>query len=352
MRKFNQIMLLALLATLSLMGCKDDEGPRGAYESGVIVINEGNFTDADASLSHISTDGEVTNNIFSKANGGAILGDVVQSVFVNGDEAYAIVNNSNKVEVINVHTADRIATIDASLPRYMTVVNGKGYITEWGSDYATPRVSVIDLNSHTTIEKIEVGSGAEQIVAVGDKLYIADKWSNTVTVINSNTNEVSSTITTNDWGISGLTVDGNGNVWGVHEGTTNWDVVPSAPNNDGVIIKINTSTDLVTLTVPLEQNVSSNIAINNAGNKIYYMSSNNVYAMNISDTSSIIATKIIDEDATVSFYGIGIDPVNDDIYVGDSKSFQGNGVVYQYTADGTKINTFDVGRAPNGFVFK
>lgn len=345
-------MFLALLAALFLIGCKDDEGPKGAYESGVIVVNEGNFTDADGSLSHISTSDEVTNNIFSKANDGAILGDVVQSVFVNGDEAYVIVNNSNKVEVINVHTAERIATIDAKLPRYMTVANGKGYITEWGSDYATPRVVVVDLNSHAILEKIKVGSGAEQIVAVSGKLYIADNWSNTITVINSDTDEVSSTITTDYWGISGLTVDGTGNVWGVHEGTTNWNVVPAVPNNDGAIIKIDTSTDLVTLSVSLEQNVSANVATNNAGDKIYYITSNNVYAMDVSDESSIIATKIIDEDATVSFYGIGVDPASDDIYVGDSKSFQGNGIVYRYAVDGTKINTFNVGRAPNGFVFK
>lgn len=354
MRKFNYVKSFALLVTILLSSCsKDDEAPKGAYESGVIVINEGNFLDADGSLSHISTSGEVTNNIFSKANNEAILGDVVQSMFMNGDEAYIIVNNSNKVEVVNVNTAERIATIDANLPRYMTETNGKGYVTEWGSDFATPRVLVIDLNSHEVIKRVEVGSGAEQIVSSNGKVYMSDSFSNTITVIDSQSDEVVKTITTNYFGVTGMVVDRNGDVWGVYAGSTDW-TDPSAPmpDNNGAMIRIDASSDLVALTLPLGQNVSSKIAINNAGDKLYYLVGNDVFAMDVSDESSIAIMKIIDENSPVSFYGIGVDPSNDNIYLGDAKSFQGNGTVYQYTSDGTVINTLDVGRGPNGFVFK
>ncbi|MDH5475777.1 MAG: hypothetical protein OEX22_08825, partial [Cyclobacteriaceae bacterium] len=291
----------------------------------------------------------VETNVFSKVNNGAILGDIVQSVTVNNDVAYVIVNNSNKVEVINAHTLESITSFDAALPRYMTIANGKGYLTEWGADFATPRVKVIDLSNHTVQSEIIVESGAEQIVTAKGKVYVANSWSNTISVIDPSTDQVITNIATNFWGISGLSVDKDENVWGVYAGSTNWTVTPSVANNDGAIVKVNTIDDAVTSSTSVGLNVSSKVAMNSTGDKLLYMAGNSVYGFSTADMTSV---EIINESTAIHFYGIGVDPATDIIYTGDDKGFQGNGVVFRYNLDGTAIDSFDVGRGPNGFVFK
>jgi hypothetical protein len=61
---------------------------------------------------------------------------------------------------------------------------------------------------------------------------------------------------------------------------------------------------------------------------------------------------LITDGSAVNFYGIGIDPETDLIYLGDSKNFVGNGAVYRYTTSGQFVDSKAAGRGPNGFVFK
>ncbi|MDH5367413.1 MAG: hypothetical protein OEW67_10520, partial [Cyclobacteriaceae bacterium] len=350
MKKLNQIIVLVLLAIVTLTSCKDNELPKGAYESGVLVVNEGNFLDADGSLSHYNPNtGVAETNVFSKVNNGAILGDVVQSVTVNNDVAYVIVNNSNKVEVVNAHTLKSITSFESMIPRYMTIANGKGYITEWGADFATPRVKVIDLTNHNALSEIIVESGAEQIVTANGKVYVANSWSNTISVIDPSSDKVVATIATDFYGISGLSVDVNDNVWGIYVGFTDWSTGSPVPANDGAIVKINTTDNTIASSTSVGLNISSKVAMNSTGDKLLFMAGNSVYEFNTVDLSS---TEIINESAAINFYGIGVDPATDIIYAGDAKGFQGNGVVFRYNSDGSAIDSFNVGRGPNGFVFK
>lgn len=358
MKKLNQLLVVALLVMLVIIaGCSDDDsGPSGKYVSGVLVVNEGNFNDADGTISYYNPLTEtIETNIFSRANNEAALGDVVQSVTIHGDYAYIIVNNSNKVEVVNSNTMESITSFESMMPRYMAIANGKGYLTEWDADWSTfihdSKVLVIDLLTHSVTSTIKTGSGAEQIVLANGKLYVSDSFSNTITVIDPNTDEVVSTITTDFYSISGLVADGNDNVWGVYSGSTDWSVTPAVPANDGALVRVNTSDDIVDLVVSLNINISSKMAMNNSGSKLYCYSGTDVYIIDIAGSSPTVS-KIISEASAISFYGIGVDPSNGDIYLADSKAFQGNGTGYRFSADGTKIGTFDTGRGPNGFIFK
>lgn len=346
MKKINQLLLFAMVAMITFTSCDDNEQPKGAYEHGVLVLNEGNFSDADGSISYYNTStGNTETNVFSKANNGAILGDVVQSLTVRGDLGYVVVNNSNKVEVINIHTMESITSFEAALPRYMTIANGKGYLSEWGVDFADPKVKVIDLNNQSLITSIAVESGAEQIVTANGKVYVANSWTNTISVIDPTIDEVVSTITTDYFGISGLVVDGNDNIWGIYGGSYDW--VTYEPNNDGAIIKINTSDNTVASSTSVGLNISSKVAINNSKSELYYIAGTRLYKFN---TSNLLSDELVNETGAISFYGIGFS--DDTIYVGDSKAFQGNGVVYRYTEEGLKIDSFEAGRGPNGFIFK
>ena len=109
--KLYVLILLAVLS-VSFSSCDDDDNkPKGEFEEGVLVVNEGNFQDANGTISHISPDGTVTQDLFGTVNNGLALGDVVQSMTIDGDFAYIVVNNSNKMEVVNANTFEAEYTL-------------------------------------------------------------------------------------------------------------------------------------------------------------------------------------------------------------------------------------------------
>ena len=154
----NGISLLISVLLLTLAACKKDEPtPKGEFSTGVLVVNEGNFGNSDGSLSFYNTTTRVVQqNIFGLKNKGLALGDVVQSVRVESNLAFIVVNNSNKMVVTDANTMVSQYTITGlSLPRYFTTLNGKGYLTEWINFSDTGRVAVINLESkkvETTID--------------------------------------------------------------------------------------------------------------------------------------------------------------------------------------------------------
>ena len=114
-----------------------------AQSSSVYITNEGNFGTGNGSLSiYDKFSNSVTNNIYSSSNGGALLGDVVQSMEYFDGKGYLCVNNSAKIEVID-NNAVHIASIQATSPRYLKQVNqSKAYVSDWGIN----GIQVIDLS--------------------------------------------------------------------------------------------------------------------------------------------------------------------------------------------------------------
>lgn len=349
------ILTAAVLFSLSFFfsSCSDDddEMPAGAFETGVFVVNEGNFNSADGSITHIAPNGiEASQSIFNTTNDGAILGDVVQSMAIHNELAYIVVNNSNKVEVVNANTFEREYTLDALLPRYFTVLNGKGYLTEWVSFGEKGRVSVLNLESRMIESTIETDFGAEFILAVRGSLYVSNSFTNTISVINPTSNSVIATIELSG-SVTQLVVDENEKIWAISAGTTDFSVDPPLANNDGKLIRLDPDTNTVEAELQLNANVSSRLAINASGNTLYILRGTSVFAIPTNGFSGTLEPLITQSDA-IGFYGIGIEPGSDYIYVGDARGFQGNGQVYRYFSDGTLIDSFNSGRGPNGFVFK
>ncbi|MBC7641828.1 MAG: hypothetical protein H7174_05740, partial [Flavobacterium sp.] len=126
-----KLFLITIISVLFLVSCSKDElevpvyTSKGTYDSGVLVLNEGAFMSSNSSVSFISFDlNTVQNNIFSLANPSLVLGDVAQSIGFNGDLAYIVVNNSNKIRIVNRYTMANVAVITAGLnnPRYISFV--------------------------------------------------------------------------------------------------------------------------------------------------------------------------------------------------------------------------------------
>ena len=322
-----------------------------AQSSSVYITNEGNFGTGNGSLSiYDKTTNLVSNDVFSSNNGGALLGDVVQSMECINGNGYICVNNSSTIQVIDENHL-YIAAIQVSQPRYLKQVNtSKAYASDWGIN----GIQVIDLLSNTVSTTIDCGTGPEGIAVSNGFAYVCNVggWGldSTVTVINTNTDAVETTLTVGDKPNSAV-VDINGNVWvltgGFTEYDANWNVISETP---GVLAMINASTNTIesSLVFPIG-NHPEDLVINGAGNKLYYSDgswSKAVYEFGINDVD-LSTTPIIDR----SFYGLGYDPVSNEIYGSDAVDFTQQGWVYRYATSGAVIDSFQVGIIPGSFAF-
>ena len=141
-----KMFIATLVSAVVLVSCSKDElevpvyQSKGVFDSGVLILNEGNFNASDASISFIPFDlSRVENNVFSTLNSGLPLGDVAQSLTFSGDLAYIVVNNSNKIQIVNRYTLKKSGEISTGLsnPRYVSISNNKIFVTNWGSSSIT-----------------------------------------------------------------------------------------------------------------------------------------------------------------------------------------------------------------------
>jgi len=352
----NRLLVGTCLFTNALFftSCDNEtEQPKGTYESGVFVVNEGNFTKGNGAVSFINTTAKIAEPDIFKAVNGRPLGDNVQSMYIQNEKAYVVVNNSNKIEVADANTFTSLATIEnLKLPRYLTVANNKGYVTETISyTVANGQVSVIDLNTNTVTKVIPVGSQPEQLVTFNDKVYVTNSGANTVSVINTATDAVEATINVGD-APNSITVDVNGKIWVLCGGNTIYTSYPAfdeTASTVGSLVRINPNNNTVEATFPFATKGLSpaDLTINKGKNKLLYSYAGKVYQFNIA-AATLPTTPLINR----SFYGLAVEPNTDIIYGADAGSFTANGKAIRYNTNGSAIDSFTTAVGPNGFVFK
>jgi YVTN family beta-propeller protein len=338
---FNFGMVLLMVASvLFLNSCKKDDDNNNNTPTntnnykGIFVLNEGGFLKGNASIDYTSTDGTTTESIFSKVNSHP-LGDIMQSMAKVGDKFYLVVNNSQKIEVVNTSDFKSVATIDGlASPRFMQVISGssKAYVT----DLFAGEIHIINTSSNTKTGSISLGGWSENMVEVGNEVYV-NNWSNKkVYKINTGTDAVTDSIVLTG-APNGLVKDKNNKLWVL---------VDSTGTNKAKLMRINPSNNNIEATIEFNDTLSaSKLAINGNGDKLYYISSYGVYEMDITATTMPIMPK-----KSGYFYGLGIDPADGSIYVTDALDFNQKGVVFRIKTDGTESN-FKAGIAPNGFFF-
>lgn len=130
--------LLAGFFAASLLlttACKDDEIlendiVKGAYQGGILLGVEGGFNKNQAEVSYLSPDlSTLSENIYASNNDNQPLGDVLQAIAFKDDKAYLVVNNSNKVEVVDRYTFKKTATFQAEQARGIAFAGNYVYVT-------------------------------------------------------------------------------------------------------------------------------------------------------------------------------------------------------------------------------
>jgi YVTN family beta-propeller protein len=346
-----QTYLSTLLITfLSLFfSCGEDTPEPVAGD--ILIINEGNFGQANGSLSLYSREAEqVENNVFSEANSGRELEASVQSVRVHDEVAFIVCNAADKIEIVDAATLEalRAPLEDEGLisPRYLTVAGNKAYVTVWGpfdENFALTesKVAVIDLNDYSISKYIDVAAGPEGILAEGDKVFVANSFTNVLTVIDTNTDEVTEEIT----------LEGSPQLMDTYA-TFLWVSVTGAASQ---FVQIDPIRNSITKTISVAgSNSNGKFTINKNLNSLYFIgaepfpsSVTNILSLPLDASSPTYETLISGN----SFYGIGSDPLSNELFVGNSNSFQGEGTLLRYDAQGMLLDSYAVGVGPNGFVF-
>lgn len=351
--KFWTLFLYVLISTSLFSSCSTDEETvlAGKYAQGYLVVNEGVFLQNNSSVTHISKSDVVTQEIFKTVTGTA-LGDNLQSISILGDEAYLMVSNSNKIEVVNRGTFEKKTTItgDFGNPRYMVSVgNDKAYVSTWGNfDDIEGKILVLDTKTEQVITTLEAGSGAENIIfdSKTNKVFVANSFGTSVSVYTTSTNTLETTIDFAPNSPSQMVVDKNGKLW-VTTKKTDFSTYTSPTGN---LYKINMATNAIETTVSLNagsENVGGKLAINPNKDVLYYNFSSGIYQLPITATAQASSPIILN-----NAYGLSINPANGDIWVGTAnfQTLEGNEVLH-YDKNGNLKNTFATGAAPNQVIF-
>lgn len=336
------ILILLLISLASCM--KNQDTPAGSFLTGdgLFIVNEGNFMGGNGSLSYFSYDSsEIYNDLFTRVNGRP-LGDVPNSMEINDNLAYIVVNNSGKIEVIDNSSLESVKTITGLIsPRNIAFASSsKAYVTSMYSD----SLIIIDLHANSISGYIDLRRSSESIVVAGDKAFAAS-WvgGHEIMVINTLTDNVVDSI---EVGVEpeSMVVDRNSKLWVLCNG--GW-----ARENFAEIDEINTGSDLVGERIVFSTKQASPVClrINGNGDRLFYLETG-VRSMDISDTE-LPAQPLIAESGRY-FYKLGIDPATNDIFVTDAVDYQQNGYLLRYQGDGTFIGSQVAGIIPGYLCFR
>jgi DNA-binding beta-propeller fold protein YncE len=314
----------------------------------VFILNQGNFTAGNASLSYFQNkDEKLYNDLFFDVNG-VPLGDVAQSITIDGSIAYIVVNNSGLIYVINSKTVEYQATISGlTSPRYMTIINpGKAYV----SDLYSTGISIVDLSALQLVGSVEVGRSTEEMALIGTEIFAAN-WSgygqtlrnDKILVVNTIQDQLVDSISV---GLepNSMVVDKDGYLWILCSGGYLNEEIPTLWKIDAAarsVIKTYTFSDINTS--------PENLEINGSGDSLFFLN-RGVFHMSVSD-AELPGQPFIEEGDDKYFLYLGVDPINGNIYVSDPLDYTQDGIIYRFGPSGNFVNQLNVGIIPGPFGF-
>ncbi|WP_029272321.1 YncE family protein [Flavobacterium sp. KJJ] len=346
--KLTRLFLLALSVSLFVSCSNDDDNdPKGVYDNGFFILNEGNSD--GGSVSFASDDlANFTADIYKTANAGDFAGVYLQNIFFDGDKAYIIAGGSNVINVVDRYTFKLIAKVETGLanPRYGVVKDGKAYVTNANTYYyinpATGNtddyIAVIDLATNTVESKIALNATGDRILLENGKLYITEQYNNDkLLIVNPATKALEAPVT----------LGYGANTMEVKDGLLY--ILRSTYGERSEIVKVKLSDKSITkITFPEALDGAGYLDIYN--DKAYYTVDKSVYAISTTATAASttpILTAALSADGSI--YGFAVN--KDKIFIADGGDFGSNSKAYIYNLSGTLQKELTVGVGPNGFYF-
>lgn len=331
------------LAVVILIACEKEKKNTNSSTSvisgsGVLIGNEGAFLAGNSSIMYYGIGNDAASaDLYSQVNGQP-LGDVLQSLFIDGPRLYMMVNNSQKIEVSSLPSFTEAGTLSGlPSPRYMVKVDDEvAFVTNYGSN----SVSRISLSSQTVTGSIALPGWSDAILFKNGKLFVTAPAKDKLYVCDPTLMQVTDSIAIGVGG-NALVVDKDGMIWAFAAGEF-WNTIA------GSLVKINPATNQVQTSFDLgmTQGAAGRLCSNGVGDTLYYLNGD-VYRMSINN--AVLPPSFIPA-AGRSLYGLYRHPNKPFLFVSDAKDFSQNGDLYMYSPEGVSQKIIPVGIAPSSIL--
>jgi hypothetical protein len=310
-----------------------------SHNKKVYIVNEGNFMTGNSSVSLFDPGtSEVIENFYNVQNGSS-LGDVAQSLTYYNSNYYIVVNNSNKIVVCDDQFKTKATISGFTSPRYiLPVSNSKAYV----SDLYANAIRVVNLNQNTAGASIPCVGWTEEMALVYNKVFVTNKKSGYVFVINatSDTKEDSIYVGYNS---GSIVTDRFDKLWVLSAGNASTSVLPSLRRIDPLTNTVEKTLHFTSTDVP------SNLCLNKTKDTLYFLNMD-IYRMDIAAAALPAAAFIAKGNKT--FYGLGVNKNDHTIYVSDALDYIQRSNIYIYDASGNQKKVFKAGINANSFYFE
>ncbi|PWW17337.1 YncE family protein [Chryseobacterium sp. AG844] len=332
-------VLFAVVLLFNMSSCTSDSAEFEispiTYQNGYFISNEGNFNSQGAKVTFLTRDLSLKqDDVYGYNNNKEILGDVLQTIGLNGNKAYLVINNSNKIVVVDRYTFKKLGVITNQIdnPRGIAFANDFIYVANLNFSTNATSVTKYKASDYSFVSKITMTGGADKAVEAGGNIFVQNATSgygNMITYIN--TSNDSKTELTVPNGKINSTISYKSNVYTI-----------SSTATDSYIYKISgtgTMTPVVTLTgIPS----ATNLQIDN--DKIYFSSANKVYTTSLATPTVPASPLLTAADGGPYFTLYGFNVIDGRIFASDVKQFTQESEMTVYSATtGTKLTSLKTG---------
>lgn len=358
-------------------GCREDDviyipetivtgDPEFTSVSGFYLLNEGNMGSNKASLDYYDY-GTATyfRDIYASANPDVPkeLGDVGNHLGIYGSRLWAVINCSNKVEVMRASDARRIGQVNIPNCRYIVFDGGYAYVTSYagpvqiGPEHAqSGYVARIDTATLQETGRVITGYQPDGMAIADGKLYVANSggymvpnYENTLSVIDLGAFRETERIEIAK-NLHRVVCDRYGQLWITSRG----DYYGTEPS----LTCYDTRKRRITARLPLGV---SDYSL--CGDSLYYVSTQWSYETMRNEVEYGIVDVRLREKVSDGFitdgtesriklpYGVAVNPVSRDIFVTDARNYVNPGWLHCYSPEGVLRWSVRTGDIPAHIVF-
>ena len=364
-------ILHIVLLLVALAACRHDDEifipervevskPEYSAVAGFYLLNEGNMGSNKCTLDRYDySTGIYTRNIYGSANPSVPkeLGDVGNDLAIYGSRLYAVVNCSNKIEVMDAASCVRIGQIDIPNCRYIRFHEGFAYVTSYaGPVVIDPEykqlgfVAKIDTLSLREVARCTVGFQPDGLEIVDDKIYVANSggyrvpnYERRLSVIDLPSMTVVEEVDI-DINLQHVQCDRYGGLWISSRG----DYVESSSKL--FCYDVRKRRIVAEVDVPVSNMVlqgDSLYIVSNAWSNVT-MSDEPSYSIVDVAQKRVVRDNFITDGTDAAIrkpYGIAVNPITKDILVTDARNYVNPGYLYCYGSDGVlrwSVRTGDI----------
>lgn len=361
-------LLFFSAVSLAFAACSDDHaaltddtdrpGTGSALPERLYVLCEGLMGANQASIDYYDFSiGSYLRNAYVEANPNVVLelGDVGNDLQCYGGSIWAVINGSNKVEVMDASTLIRRGQVDIPNCRCVAFDGGYAYVTS----YAGPvndadgsqrgYVAKVDTATLTVVDTLHVGRQPEGLAVADGKLYVANSggycmpaYENTLSVIDLADFRRRTTLPV-AVNMQRIVVDRQGMLW--VNATGNYaDVAPS-------LCRVNPQTgDVTTFDIPVGSMTLQGDSLYIVSNEWDFVLNHGVPASAIVDVQrgEVVSRQLVDATVLEQMvpYSVAVHPRTHEIFISDAGDYVSPGTLYCFGRDGSLAWKVRTGHIP------